>query len=146
MRKEVVFAIVLGFALGLIITLGIWQANKAIKEQQSQTNTEDIALPSPSQEQPVQKNIPFSLTIVKPEDESVSASDKTTVSGTTEPGAQVVVVGEKGEEILEADENGIFSTEISLTSGTNEINVTAYSEKGDEATKTILVVYSTSEI
>lgn len=146
MRKEVIFAIVLGFALGLIITLGIWQANKAIKEQQTQTTNEESALPAQSDTQTTNKVVPFSLTIVKPEDESLSAVATTTVSGTTEPGAQVVVMGEKSEEIIEADGNGVFSTELGLVNGTNEITVTAYSNSGDEVTKSILVVYSTSEI
>jgi len=145
MRKEVIFAIILGFALGLIITLGIWQANKAIKNQQTQITNEESVLPTQA-ENTTNKVVPFSLTIVKPEDESLSSTATIPVSGTTEPGAQVVVIGEKSEEIIEADENGVFSTEISLVSGTNEITVTAYSDKGDEATKTILVVYSTSEI
>lgn len=145
MRKEVIFAIILGFALGLIITLGIWQANKAIKEQQTQTTNEESVLPTQSVNT-TNKVVPFSLTIVKPEDESLSSTATTTVSGTTEPGAQVVVLGEKSEEIIEADENGIFSTEMALVGGTNEITVTAYSNNGDEVTKSILVVYSTSEI
>jgi hypothetical protein len=146
MRKEVIFAIILGFALGLIITLGIWQANKAIKNQQIQnTNTGESVLPTQT-DNPTNKVVPFSLTIVKPEDESLSSTATTTVSGSTEPGTQIVVIGEKSEEIIEADENGVFSTEIGLVSGTNEITVTAYSNNGDEATKSILVVYSTSEI
>lgn len=146
MRKEVIFAIILGFSLGLIITLGIWQANKAIKDQQTQTAVDQSALPTQGEGTTTNKAVPFSLTIVKPEDESLSSAATTQVSGTTEPGAQVVVIGEKSEEILEADENGVFSTELGLVSGTNEINITAYSNTGDEATKTILVVYSTSEI
>lgn len=146
MRKEVIFAIILGFALGLIITLGIWQANKAIKDQQTQNANEESVIPTKSETTAANKVVPFSLTVVKPEDESLVSTDKITVSGTTEPGAQVVVIGEKSEVIIETDENGVFSTEINLTSGTNEITVTAYSNNGDEATKSILVVYSTSEI
>lgn len=145
MRKEVIFAIILGFALGLIITLGIWQANKAIKNQQTQTTNEESVLPTQSVDA-INKVVPFSLTIVKPEDESLSSTDITPVSGTTEPGAQVVVISEKSEEIIEADENGVFSTNVGLVSGTNEITVTAYSNNGDEVTKSILVGYSTSEI
>lgn len=146
MRKEVIFAIVLGFALGLIITLGIWQANKVIKDQQTQTTNEEPVLPTQSDSTTTNKVVPFSLTIVKPEDESLSSTAATTVSGTTEPGAQVVVIGEKSEEIIETDENGVFSTEVGLTNGTNEITVTAYSNNGDEVTKSILIVYSTNTI
>ncbi len=31
MRKEVLVAIIIGFGLGLVITFGIWTANKALK-------------------------------------------------------------------------------------------------------------------
>ncbi len=66
-------AVILGFALGLVITFGIWSANRAMREkgQESQTNqitTEEQATPTP---------LPaFSLLIVSPEDESLQTKEK----------------------------------------------------------------------
>ncbi len=142
MRKEVLVAIFVGFALGLVITFGIWSANKALTSKKPPAAPEEeVAAPEEITPTPA-----FSLVISKPEDESISSADKVTVSGTTEPEVYVVIMGEKGEEILEADEKGIFSTEVSLVSGTNEITISAFSENGDEVSKTLNVVYSTAEI
>ena len=149
MRKEILAAILVGFALGLVITFGIWSANKAlvntgggktVENQEAKTPAGNI---SPS-ENP--QATPFSLAISKPEDESIINTNKVTVSGITEPLAQIVIIGEKGEDILEADEKGIFTSEVSLVSGTNEITVTAFSKNGDEVSKTLNIVYSTAEI
>lgn len=143
MRKEVLIAIVLGFVLGLVITFGLWSANKAMKSKETLTETEEtttptlVPTPTPAQV--------FSLAILAPEDESVQNKEKVTVSGTTEPEAQVVVIGEKDEKIVTADSKGKFEAEIMLENGTNEITVSAANEAGDEVTKTISVVYTTVE-
>lgn len=142
MRKEVLIAILVGFALGLVITFGVWSANKALTSKKAPIVPEEEITP----EAQVTPTPPFSLVISKPEDESISDVEKITISGTTEPQAQIVIIGEKGEEILEADEKGIFTSEVSLVSGTNEITITAFSENGDEVSKTLNVVYSTAEI
>lgn len=143
MRKEVLIAIVLGFVLGLVITFGLWSANKAMKSKEALTQTEETATPTlvPT---PTPAQV-FSLAILTPEDESVQNKEKVTVSGTTEPEAQVVVIGEKDEKIVTADSKGKFEAEIVLENGTNEITVSAANEAGDEVTKTISVVYTTVE-
>lgn len=143
MRKEVLAAILVGFALGLVITFGIWSANKALTTKKAPTVPEE-EITAPTIE--VTPTPSFSLAVSKPEDESIASTEKITISGTTEPLAQIVIIGEKGEEILEADEKGIFTTEVSLVSGTNEITVTAFSESGEEVSKTLNIVYSTAEI
>jgi hypothetical protein len=59
----------------------------------------------------------------------------------------VVIIFPEGETISEADEDGLFSTEISLKGGVNEINVFAYDlETDSEVEQTLTVVYSTAEI
>lgn len=147
MRKEVLVAIIVGFALGLVITFGIWSANKALKTQKEQEQQQASSItttvtpgsnvtPTPS----------FFLSIIKPENESVLNQQKITVSGSTIPNAELVILWESGESIIEADDTGNFSTEIGLISGINEINVTALSEDGEETTEIINVVYSTEKI
>ena len=146
MRKEVIIAIVLGFALGLIITIGIWSANKAMKTQEETTDIENAQLtttPPAGNSDSIKTG--FSLAISKPEDETIINTGKTTVSGTTEPNTQVVIITETSEFLIESDEKGVFAQEISLTSGTNEIVITAFADTGEEISKTINVVYSTSE-
>ncbi len=142
-------AILVGFALGLIITFGIWSANKALVDKGGKETVENQEAKTPKDNISPNENpqvASFPLAISKPEDESIINTDKVTVSGITEPLAHIVIVGEKGEEILETDEKGIFTSEVSLVSGTNEITVTAFSKNGDEVSKTLNIVYSTAEI
>lgn len=147
MRKEVIIAIIIGFALGLVITFGVWTANRAIKETAPQK--EEFA----GQEAEVEEATPtpttvteLFLTINSPENNSISDQEQIKVKGETKPQAVVVVIYQEGEKILEADENGDFETEISLTGGANEIEISAHDQEGNEANQILTVVYSTAEI
>lgn len=147
MRKEVIVAIVLGFTLGLVITFGIWSANNALTQQKKlarqETATPEMTTATPTA---TVNSSAFSLTIVKPENESISNTDKVTLSGTTSPNTKVAIMWETGEQILQADKNGDFDTDISLVNGINEIIVTAYSNLGEEINKTVNIVYTTEQI
>jgi len=139
-RKEVLIAIIIGFGLGLVITFGIWTANKALKEAAPEETLAPEVVIEPT---PVPA---FSLTVISPEDNSISVEETIEVSGSTTSGAIVVILYQEGEKILEADSEGKFSSEITLAGGPNEIKVTAYDQEGNEAEKTLTVVYSTAEI
>ncbi|MCJ7829738.1 hypothetical protein MUP50_01460, partial [Patescibacteria group bacterium] len=70
MKKEILIAIIIGFVLGLVITFGIWTANKSLKEgtstQSSQiTENETNITPSPQAEE----KLP--LTIISPENNAL---------------------------------------------------------------------------
>lgn len=142
MRKEVILAIIIGFALGLVITFGIWTANKALTKNKTQTPDQetttqvDVVTPTPS----------FFLEVSSPEDQSLSNEAKITLSGKTQPGATVVVAYETAEDIVDADENGAFASNITLVAGTNEIIITAFDANGNQVNKTVNVVYSTTKI
>lgn len=142
MKKEVLIAIVIGFALGLVITFGIWTANQALKkpavEEIPPSEVETALTPTPMPE--------FSLLITSPEDNSISSKTSIEVNGQTIPSAIVVILYQEGEKILEADGNGNFSTEITLAGGENEITISAYDQEDNEISKTLTVVYSTAEI
>ena len=58
----------------------------------------------------------------------------------------VVVIYPEGENIVEADEEGNFETEITLVGGANEIKITAYDEEGNQAEKNLTLIYSTAKI
>ncbi len=147
MRKEVIIAIVLGFGLGLLITFGVWQVNKKF---QPNTDTEPTPLPTapitPAPEQPTPTPAPSGFQILTPEDNSLTAEKETLLSGTGEPNAIIVVFYEEGEKILEADENGNFSSSIPLVAGTNKILVKSFDENGERVEKTLNIIYSTAEI
>jgi hypothetical protein len=142
MKKEVLIAIAIGFVLGLIITVGIWTANRTLKNPR----------PSPEGqiEQPVTSPTPTSselpLTITSPEDNAIIDTEKIEISGKTAPDVTVLVLYEEGEKIIQADKEGEFSTEITLVGGGNEITVSAYDTEGNEDTQTLNLVFSTAEI
>lgn len=140
MRKEVLIAIIIGFGLGLVITFGIWTANKALKETAPTTTVpteEEVEVtPAPTLE----------LVITSPENNTISEEEIIEISGQTASRAIIAITYPEGEKLLEADEDGSFFTEISLIGGDNLIEVSAYNDEGDEATKTLTVVYSTAEI
>jgi len=140
MRKEVLIAIIIGFGLGLVITFGIWTANKALKEIGPTTapieEVEVTPTPTPTLE----------LVITSPENNTISEEEIIEVSGQTIPNAIIAITYPEGEKLFEADEDGSFSTEISLIGGDNLIEISAFNDEGDEATKTLTVVFSTAEI
>lgn len=142
MRKEVLIAIIIGFALGLVITFGVWTANRAIKETapQKEGSTEEVKEPTPT---PAPQ---LPLIVTTPKDNSIIDEEKIEVTGKTAPQAIVVILYQEGEKILEADEKGNFNTEITLVGGDNKIEISAHDQEGDEITQILTVVYSTAEI
>lgn len=138
MRKEVFIAIGLGFALGLVITFGIWTANRAVRRQQE-------AGPAPSPTPLAQEAPTLALSLDSPEDGSISEEEIIALSGQSAPGTTIVIISEEEEVILTADDEGRFETEVTLAGGANDIEVTAYDNQGNQASRMLTVVYSTAE-
>jgi len=140
-RKELLIAIIVGFGLGLVIIFGIKTANQAVnKVAPSETTAATETSPTPTVSQA------FSLIVNNPEDNAISDKEKIEVSGQTVAGATVAIIFPDGEKIIQADDKGNFSGEITLVGGINQIEITAYDNSDNEATKTVNVVYSTSQI
>jgi len=142
MRKEVILAIVGGVALGLLVIGGLWWTNRATTEESLNITPTPVLEQSPT----LIPTPSLSLEIISPEDESIIEEEKVTLEGKTAPESVVVVIYPEGENIVEADEEGNFETEITLVGGANEIKVTAYDEEGNQAEKNLTLVYSTAKI
>lgn len=146
MKKEVLLAIIIGFGLGLVITFGVYNARKSMQQEGSQiespqgevTETEVSATPTII--------ILPSLSIVSPIDQSITKEAKIPVSGVASPSSWILILAEKGEKVIRADDKGNFETEVSMISGENEIQVISFTDKGQESSKIVTVVYSTAEI
>ena len=143
MKKEVLIAIVIGFGLGLVITFGIWSANKAMKEGSSEVtptpaviNTQPTPTPEPITD----------LKIIHPPNNFLSDKEAIELEGQTHPKSIVVIIYPEGEKILQSDDSGDFATEIDLAGGVNEIKVMAFDNSGNEFEQKVEVVYSTAEI
>jgi len=142
MRKEIIIAIAVGFIIGLIITFGIYTANRALK-QKSQPAAELPSVETPPA--PTSPPAP-SLEITEPENNLVVKTDEITVSGKTDAKTTIAILAEDFEDLLLADEEGIFSSEVPLTGGANEIRIVAINKSGEKEEKVITIVYTTAKI
>jgi hypothetical protein len=151
MKKEVFLAVLVGFGLGLIITFGIWTANKNLKatppgetDKVSPTPATTVLEDSASQ-QASASAIP--LIITSPEqDELLVNVSSITLTGTTTPGNTVAITHESGQKILTADSAGSFSLKIDLEGGYNRLTIVSFDAKGNSITKDVLITYSTQKI
>lgn len=139
MPKEITFAILIGFILGLLITFGVYTANKAIQEQGKQTKAEGELSPTPAPSAASQNT----LTLSEPVDEELFTDSGIVVSGRTNPKALVVIVPETGEFLLEADDDGFFSQKITLENGVNSVTIVSTDAFGSQAQATLILTYTT---
>ena len=138
MKKEVLIAVIVGFSLGLVITFGIYRAQKSIKDRSAEQTTEEAeSQPDTTRHQ---------LTITQPEDDSIVAEDEVTVSGITSKNATVAVVSSDDEAAIQADEFGNFSVTVEISSGANTISVVSYDENGNSSATELTVVFSTADL
>lgn len=141
MKKEILLSILIGFALGLVITFGIYTAKKT---SQTIFQKPEVSFLDETADQSF--NINQSVSIISPIDQSIIKEGKTVVSGVAAPNSTIVIIGEKGERIVTADDKGGFESEIFLESGENQIEIHSFPQDGNESNKIITVVYSTAEI
>ncbi|MBU0619031.1 hypothetical protein KKD62_02220 [Patescibacteria group bacterium] len=143
MRKEVLLAIFFGFIIGLIITFGIYTANKGLRQTQTdeipQTSEEIEASPTPTL-------IPAGLTIYEPANQALIDQENTTIRGKALPKSIIGIVTEEEEILIETDEDGLFETEIGLIGGVNQITITMVAEDGQESNASLTLIYSTAKI
>lgn len=142
MRKEIIIAITVGFVIGLIITFGIYTANRALK-QKSQPAAELPSVEAPSAPTPPPALL---LEITEPENNLVVNKNKITVSGKADAKTTIAILAEDFEDLLLTDEEGVFSSEVPLTGGANEIKIIAINKSGEKEEKVITIVYTTAKI
>jgi len=144
MRKEVFLAIIIGILLGLGAMLA-WEGKKRgwldrfLPQKEVVNQTDNSPTPTTTT-----KNEP-SLIILEPEDETISTQEKVTIKGKTESLVTVIIIWEEGEDILVADEEGLFETEIELSAGPNEVEISAYNDNNQVIKKILTITYSTAK-
>ena len=135
MRKEIIWAAVVGISFGLIIAFGVWRINSSINKQKPGPQV------TPSSANTVGE---FKITLNSPADASVVTDTPVTVSGITKPLTWVVVSAEGGDYILQSDEQGVFSQDVDLTPGINQIRLSAFDSTGSQSAQKVLVIYSSA--
>lgn len=141
MKKEVVLAVVLGLVVGLIITFGIYTANRALQQRREKQNTKQTETPPPAPEQQ------SSIRIFAPEDGTIVDTDTVRLSGTTLPNADIVIfLNTENEIVTTADTTGNFSVDLTVTGGSNVIETVVTNAQGQQERDVRTVVYSTANL
>lgn len=141
MRKEIIFAILAGAIFGLVIAFGIWKANSSMK---SKNESEKEVVDVTDMIDGTTMAGDFSITLIKPESNTVVRTSSTVVSGITQPNVWLVISAEEYDYIVKTGSDGAFEEEVELIAGANEIVVIAIEESTNESVyDKFLVVYST---
>jgi hypothetical protein len=130
-RKELLWAVVVGISFGLIIAFGAWRINSSLK-------TNPTSTPSPTNSATSE----FKIVLAKPGENDVVTTSPVTVSGITKAVSWVTLSGEKGDYTLQSDSDGTFTQDIDLIPGVNQIKITAFDKDGNQSLQKVLVVYS----
>lgn len=91
----------------------------------------------------------FSLEIKNPDDESLIATKMLIVSGKTSPKSSVVASLDGTSSVFagtEADSNGEFQFSVSLASGLNQLEITAFDREGNSKSISRTVYYSEEQL
>ncbi len=142
MKKEVLIAIASGLILGLVITFGIYTANRSIEKQKNAKKAQETPLPaspSPSLDQKT-------LTITSPENYDLINQRELAINGIAWPEAVIAIITENDEFFTQADNEGYFLYKLNLVKGFNEITVIATDELNSTQTQNLVVTYSTNKI
>lgn len=143
MKKDIFVAIASGLILGLIITLGIYTANKALTKRKAQKQSLEQTNPLPS---PPLGKVVKKLNITSHESFDLIDQSELTLSGIAWPNAVVALMSEDETQITASDTDGIFSFQFDLIKGFNELTIIATDEMGKTESETLIITYSTTKI
>lgn len=138
MRKEILFAIILGSIFGVVLAFGIWRFSISPETGISGNITGD----NNSSNTEIKNDGEASLSLSNPQDKSVSYEQEIEVSGITDPGNVVVVSTGEDDEFALADKDGSFKASISLSIGVNRLKAIAFNSQGGKKAEQIFVIYS----
>ena len=142
MKKEVLIAVVAGLILGLIITMGIYTANRSLNAQRAKKQLQNT--PTPSALPNNQNN--KTLNITSQENYDLLDKSELSLSGVAWPNAVIALISEADNQIVTADSEGIFTFKTKLIKGFNEISVIATDETGTTQTQNLVLTYSTTKL
>lgn len=128
MKKETVFAILLGIGAGVLIALWVIRGTQSNDKGKDALVINDQITPSIS----VSTTVAEPLLISEPEDGFVSSSDKVTIKGKVKKGSLIIVQSPLQEFVNKASSEDM-SQEITLLEGANNIRITSYNKKEIES-------------
>lgn len=143
MRKEVIFAILIGALFGVAVVLGIRRLNTSSQVQSPATNgRQSNNAPQDIQDQDQQADSLF-LAISSPENKTVLTESPSQIKGLTLPNTWVVMITDDSEQVRLSNGNGEFSFETELSGGLNLHKFYAIDTNGDKVNVSLNLVYTT---
>lgn len=134
MRKELLWAGIIGISFGLIIGFGVWRVRSTM------TPKSDIK-PTPTPQTKVGQS---KIVIDKPENFSVTQDSPINVTGVTNSLTWVIVSTENGDFIGQSLEDGTFNVVTDLDSGVNHLKATSINPQGNTSSQNLITVFSES--
>lgn len=123
--------------LGLVVAAGVFYFFQTTKATSPTTKVISITSPTPT---PIPS---ISLTLDQPKDEEVIDTKTITISGTTRSDAVIAILTNGIETVITPSLSGNFSTQITVGTGQNIIDVISIT--GDGETKSIRKTVTFSE-
>lgn len=153
-NREIVIAITLGFAIGLVVTYGIWTANHSLKQQQvaspsgNNTSSEStISVNVDDSESPDQTastgNNGSEFTVMQPQLYTLTDQATYTISGFVPNDQTIIVLSESGQTTVTPEKDGEYIAEIKLITGVNYITIFAVDSQGKSQRIDRTIVLST---
>lgn len=134
MRKELVWAGIIGILFGVVIGFGVWRVR-------SKVTLKNEPIPTSSPQSGLGQ---FKITIDKPENLGVVTESPVSVSGITKSSNWIIVSTDEEDYITKSLEDGTFSVDVDLKAGINHIMASSINLQGNIASQKILSVYSES--
>lgn len=135
MRKELIVASIIGIGFGLVIAFGVYRINSSLKPNGYKTQS------TPNPKTVISE---LKITLDKPQNNDVLTVDSIPVTGITKPLTWITVSGEDEDYVVQSDDKGLFSQDVNLIPGVNQIKLTAFDALGAQSLEKVLVVYSSS--
>lgn len=136
MNKDAILATLIGLILGLTITAVFIFGPNLVKSLPK-------TAPKPTPQSAILLKA-FGVTITAPLPEAVEPKKDIVVSGVTEAGATVVIQGPIDDDVVTAGVDGAYAGKVTASEGKNDITVTAYGSKGQQA-QSAVTIYFTEE-
>lgn len=144
MKKDVLIAGCIGFFIGSIGALTVTHLPNLIQEVTKKQITKQTSLsPVPSIAQIVPKE--SLLSIDQPPDGSISDDKRIKISGKSQKGSVILIDTDWDSQIVESASDGTFSSNLTISEGANQIQVTSYNQD-TENSKTITVFYTPEKL
>ena len=134
MRKELLWAGIIGIIFGVAIGFGVYRVRNKVEPDSKAT-------PQPSSASGTGLT---KIALDKPENLRVYTENPISVSGLTKSLNWVVVSSLDADDIASSMDDGTFSLDVDLDGGINFIQATSINPDGSTAFQKILVVYSSS--